>query len=393
MRVLFTFILLMHSLHSFSTHTAIGLVDADKLKSQHKKKRVKDSLAWVSQDDKLILGSEISQLRVNLDFDKVFYYIDDSSIHYTRSWDYWKFRTSHDPSAISYSLNSRFGKFNFFSHKIPGTELNNNFNTRFVNYGYAYQYKSVIIGASYRKIQGFRRENHDFVWIDTLRDLAHTDIRVSGEIITQETSEFNKYGFSQLYIPVKGTYYINFKSEFAYTGFADKIAVIPYYAIFGNSTQGYTSKLDPNQDMQKYRLYMQSFMVHFGGVIPLLKKTGEKAKSLSLRLDGQVGLLDIYYFTHTSVLNQIAKSGLKFGYAKSSVGSVNLCYSGKWLIVGTALVWKLTYLTPAISTANKPTFIYFLRTLTGYVGFRIPFKRAYTKMSSTREKWFGKSKK
>src|SRR5687767_9518216 len=128
MRLIILLILVAHSLNLFSAESINNIrPDGDKKKDS----------AWISQDDKIILGSEISQFHMNLDFDNVFHYVNDNSLFVTRTYKYWKFNTSNNPSGISYYVNSRFGKINFFSHKIPGTEANKDFSTSFTNLGYA----------------------------------------------------------------------------------------------------------------------------------------------------------------------------------------------------------------------------------------------------------------
>jgi hypothetical protein len=390
MKCFLTFALFISTLSTYSINYNLILFNTDTTLILSIKKRNNDTVNWVSQDDKIIMGAEISRLNVNVDFDNVYYYLNDSSIYTAKTWDYWKFRTSHNPIGISYFINSRFGKLNFFSHKITTNTSAQPFNSTFVNFGYAFQFKRIILGASYRNIQSFKRDNQYFVWQDTLLEMSNTNMRFSIEFIARETSMFNKYGFSQLYIPVKSTYYINVKSESAFTRFADKNEIIQYYAIVSNS-QGNIGKFNSGNNMQKFTLYMQSFLMHFGGIIPFFKKTGQRAKSLAFGFDGHVGL-DMFYYSIYTRDHLIAKSGFKIGIAKNTYAIASLRYSDKWFLAGVSLSWRLIYITPSISTANKLTHVYFLNTLTGYMAFRIPFSKSYAKINAAKSKVFKKSK-
>ncbi len=351
--------------------------------------RKKDTVAWISQDDKLIFGSEISQLHVNLDMDNFFNNATDSNIFRFKGLDHWKFTTSHDPEGISYYLNSRFGKFSFFSHKVPGTYQPGEFKSSFKSLGYAYQFKKILMYASYKKISGFVRDNEYTKIKDTLTGMTATDYRFAFEFIGLGSSEFNKYGFSQLYIPVKGSGYMNFKFESVYMTFRDKNGVIPF--VSGINWNPANANWDINYDnagyMQKFNLYVQSLYIHILGIIPLLKQKGVKPKSLSFRIDLNEGL-DLYYYTVSPGANGVEKSGLKFRAITNLFMSGALVYCDRNLLVGAAFYYRAN----SFSDDFDPSINYYLRTISANVAFRIPFKKPYQKIDNSMDKLFHRSK-
>lgn len=384
MRLILTAVVLLTSLYSFSLANEPA---TDSLRKIRREQRQKDTLAWVSHDDKIIVGSEISQLKVKLDIDNVFTNATDSNIFRFRGLDSWKFKTTHNSSAISYYLASRFGKIYFFSHKIPGTSVSGSFLTQYQFIGYGYMYKKLVLNASYKHVHGFIRSNEYDHIQDTLTNMHYRDFRFSVEFTSAQTSKFNKYGYSQLYVPVKATGFLNFKLESAFMRMIDKNGMIPFVTGYNWTPQGgYTINYDNEGYMQKLDIYVQSLFLHMGGVIPLLKKKGERAKSLAFKLDLHEGL-DAFWYSVSPGANGVEKSGMKFRALMNFYGSTGLMYSDRYFIAGANISYKANFFSSDSELSLNNSF----RTIMAYLAFRIPFKKGYEKINAKKRKVFGKN--
>jgi hypothetical protein len=331
-----------------------------------------DSTGWILLDEKIIVGCETSTNMSLFSFTEVNENLDTILQNTGYGSSTWRFESGFSPLSNSYYISTRFGKFNMYSHTVlDDSRISGNSKTRFVSYGYSHLFKRVNLSLSYRNIIGYQRSNNLFPVNDYHPGLRAKDFRMTIEVIGKGSLKYKKYGFSNLYFPVKISGSVNLLLETSYLNIYNPEDLIP------RITWQNDFVVHPGTFMNRFSILSQSLNMRFAEVMPVFKRKGEKPYSCFFKLDFIYGMSGYKYYAY--IQQEKIVSDFRVVFMANIIGSLQLVFANRYLHTSIG-VYARTVKYNEMERKDDLSFTYFYSYISLNLGYRIPFKKGYEKI-------------
>jgi hypothetical protein len=229
----------------------------------------------------------------------------------------------------------------------------------------------VNLSLSYRNIIGYQRSNNLFPVNDYHPGLRAKDFRMTIEVIGKGSLKYKKYGFSNLYFPVKISGSVNLLLETSYLNIYNPEDLIP------RITWQNDFVVHPGTFMNRFSILSQSLNMRFAEVMPVFKRKGEKPYSCFFKLDFIYGMSGYKYYAY--IQQEKIVSDFRVVFMANIIGSLQLVFANRYLHTSIG-VYARTVKYNEMERKDDLSFTYFYSYISLNLGYRIPFKKGYEKI-------------